>query len=75
MNDIDQFKKMVCWLDCYHLTDFCYLLKKILRLVKNHMSLHTYLLNIHWDSMLWHFGRLGGKKAKTISKQILSTHD
>ena len=34
MNDIGQFKKTVCWLDCYHLTDFCYILKQILRLVK-----------------------------------------
>ena len=34
MNDIGQFKKMVCWLACYHLTDFCYILKQILRLVK-----------------------------------------
>ena len=34
MNDIGQFKKTVCWLDCYYLTDFCYILKQILRLVK-----------------------------------------
>ena len=34
MNDIGQFKKMVCWLACYYLTDFCYILKQILRLVK-----------------------------------------
>ena len=25
---------MACWLACYHLTDFCYMLKQILRLVK-----------------------------------------
>ena len=25
---------MACWLACYHLTDFCYTLKQILRLVK-----------------------------------------
>ena len=67
MNDIDQFKKMVCWLDCYHLTDFCDLLKKILRLVKIRcLCTLTYLLNIHWDSMLWHFGRFGEKSNNNI---------